>query len=277
MSQPNFPVGMFGQDDRIFDLVGRGLPDREIAEAANKLNFIRYRKLSTKQRIFVDYYLETGFNEALSARQAGFVDRDSTDEEARRAARSVLRIGVVREAIEAAYEYYQRTRAIKLDPIVDEIKAIAFANIADFFVPDEDGNPVLRMPDPNDPASRALLASISEITVSTTKIGGGKNAQEIVNTKFKMHSKLTALEQLLKIANVKGIVSGAQAAADAVNTTNNLNITTVNILPVPSGHFFKDENEVKTIEMQAVSGGFKMLPSPANPQTEKRVASNSAR
>lgn len=256
MSQVPVPAGIFGQDTRLFDLIGHSMPDRALLAAANKLNIIRYKRLSTKQRQFVDYYL-CYFKEGMAAKVAGFVPMDCTDEEADRCGRSVLRIGVVREAIEAAFEYYNESRSIKLDRVLEEIKAVAFANIADFFVPDENGNPVLRMPDPDDPNSRHLLAAVSEITVSTAKIGGGKNAQEIVNTKFKMHSKLSALETLLKVANVKGVAAPDKSEGQ----TNNIAVTQINIMPVPKGVHFRDADDEKT--MLAAKEGLKQLPAPS--------------
>lgn len=256
MSSVPVPAGIFGQDTRLFDLIGHSMPDRALLAAANKLNIIRYKRLSAKQRQFVDYYL-CYFKEGTAAKVAGFIHMDCTDEEAERCGRSILRIGVVREAIEAAFEYYNESRSIKLDRVLEEIKAVAFANIADFFVPDENGNPVLRMPDPDDPNSRHLLAAVSEITVSTAKIGGGKNAQEIVNTKFKMHSKLSALETLLKVANVKGVAAPDKSEGQ----TNNIAVTQINIMPVPKGVHFRDADDEKT--MLAAKEGLKQLPSPS--------------
>lgn len=247
MALPELPAGVYGQDRRLFDTLDRNLPHREVLQAANKLNRMRYNTLSFKQRLFVDEYLMSGFDPIAAARAAKFVTDEDNDNVARKTGEALLRKPYIQAVLDAALDYYKEKRNLKLDDIVDELKAIAFSNVGDFFKPTgEDNTPMLVMPSPDDPRNRQLLSAVSEITVSTAKIGGGKNAQEIVNTKFKMHSKLTALDQLMKIMNVKGIVSEAAAAP-----VTNLSIGTINIVAVPRGHFFKHEDESKQLELTA--------------------------
>ncbi len=89
--------------------------------------------------------------------------------------------------------------------ILEELSSIGFANMADFFVIQKDGTPVLDMSG----LSREQLAAVSEMTVDTYFEGRGEDAQQVKSVKVKLAPKLGPLELLGK--NQKLWTDGADA------------------------------------------------------------------
>jgi phage terminase small subunit len=231
--QVALPQSRFGISQTRYNLpaLPDNLPERSLLQAANTLNEHRYFRLTVKQRLFVDEYFACGFDEAAAALKAGLAE---TEEDAPRVGRKLLRKEYIRDAVDAAFDYHRESVKISLPEIIGEIRKVAFSNMGDYFTADANGEPQLCLPGED---QRHLLAAIQEITVDEYKEGRGDNARECKRVKFKLYSKLEALEKLLKIANVKGVAE--EPAQVTVNNTNNnsVSVTAINIVPVPSGQF----------------------------------------
>ena len=87
---------------------------------------------------------------------------------------------------------------IRVGLLVREWLRLGFSNITDF-VQCKDGSYVFTDWDQID---RGTLAAVESIQVTTTTTVTGKDARTAKKTRFKLHSKLNALEQLGKIAGV---------------------------------------------------------------------------
>jgi phage terminase small subunit len=78
------------------------------------------------------------------------------------------------------------------DMVVDELRKIAFANMAGYMKSTPGGNPYLDFSGLTD----AQTAALSEVTVDTYSDGAGDDAREVKRVKFKLHDKLSALDKL---------------------------------------------------------------------------------
>lgn len=95
------------------------------------------------------------------------------------------RIGELRKAVAERAE-------ITVERVAKELSRIAFANMDDFTSSDEDGNPRVHLPD-----DRELMSIVSEVQVDTLR-GSKGEALSTERVKFKLYSKLDALEKLGK-------------------------------------------------------------------------------
>ena len=83
---------------------------------------------------------------------------------------------------------------ISKERILEELGHIGFANMADFFVIQKDGTPILDLSG----LTREQLAAVSEMTVDTYVSGAGEDAQTVKTVKVKLAPKLGPLELLGK-------------------------------------------------------------------------------
>lgn len=214
---PDMPEGYRG------DLVG----------LANALAAARVL-LTVKQRMFLNEYFAAGMDGALAAVAAGYEPSI-----ARRVAAQLLRLPAMANAIDCVIRYHSAKSELRLEDLKDELFNIAKSNIGDFFDVDGSGDTRLTLSPGTD---RKKLAAIQSITISRTQTQFGQNE----NIKFSMHSKLSAIDTLLKMLQVKGI---AEEAASTSVTNNNLSVTNIAIVPVPSGQFLPaPEREFVEIE-----------------------------
>lgn len=189
----------------------KAVPEYEVLEAANRLNEYRYRNLTHRQRVFVDAYLSHDFDATAAAREAGF-----NEDEAVRVGKGMLRKKVIQQAIRYALQYYTETQRLRFDRLVDELKIVALTNITDVIDP---ATAVARdLPD-DDPR----WAAVKKISIRDTKYG------QVIT--YEMHDKLGAIDKLLKL------LSPDSSKDDPASGTTNVNVTNVNILPVPTGQF----------------------------------------
>jgi phage terminase small subunit len=178
--------------------------------------------LTTKQRVFLDEYFASGMDGPLAAVAAGF-----DPSIARRTAANLLKLPAMLTAIEAVMNYHTAKSQMRVEELKEELFSIATSNIGDFFDTDSSGDMRLTLSPDTD---RKKLAAIQSISISRTQTQFGQNE----NIKFSMHSKLAAIDTLLKMLHVKGV---AEEAANPSVVNNNLSVTNIAIVPVPSGTF----------------------------------------
>jgi phage terminase small subunit len=232
------PEDKFGATPRRYNLpnIPAHLPERALLAAANDYNEYRFYKLTANQRLFVDEYFRSGFDEGAALKAAYLAPDDADEAECRRLGRKLVKKPYIQAAIDLAWDYHRESVKLSLPEVIEEIKAVAFANMGDYFENDGNGEPRLKMPESHE---RYKLAAIQEIQVETYQEGRGESAREVKRIKFKLYNKLDALEKLLKALNVKGV-----AVPDGPTINNNVeapavtnNVSVINLLPVPSGSF----------------------------------------
>lgn len=170
-----------------------------------------FRPLTHKQRRFVAALYANGFDVVLAAREA---DPSIPAHRIRTVGQKWMKQPNIIAAVEALHAYYMENTKVRLEDMVEEIKAIAFSDISNFF--SEDGE----MPTPGDPKYK----SVSEIAITPTRWGR--------SIRVKQYDKLAAMEKLLKIYSPTHDPVAPQAPG---STT--VNVQTVNIVPVPQGMF----------------------------------------
>lgn len=231
------PDPRFGMAKVDFDLskLERNMPDYDVLAAANKFNEHRYRNLTARQRMFVDAYLSNNFDHTAAALEAGF-----TPEEAPRVGKRMLKKQPIIAAIQYALDYFTETKKRKFADVVAEYEKIAFARITELVDP-ETGQ--TRGLDPEDPKWHA----VKKIKITETKYG--------TNIEYEMHDKMGALDKLGRILNPDAMPRDPN---DPTSGTT-VNVQTINIIPVPSGHFLPpleidhDELEFNRVDHQSTS------------------------
>lgn len=105
---------------------------------------------------------------------------------------------------------------ITKERILEELAGIGFANMADFFVIQKDGTPVLDLSG----LSREQLAAVSEMTVDTYFEGRGEDAQQVKSVKVKLAPKLGPLELLGKNQKLWNAEADAGTLLDIATEVN---------------------------------------------------------
>jgi phage terminase small subunit len=143
-------------------------------------------KLTPKQARFVQEYL-IDLNAAQAAIRAGYSVKT-----ARVIGHENLRKPEIAAAIAEAQNKRAERAELTADMVVDELRKIAFANMAGYMKSTPGGNPYLDFSGLTD----AQTAALSEVTVDTYSDGAGDDAREVKRVKFKLHDKLSALDKL---------------------------------------------------------------------------------
>ncbi len=119
----------------------------------------------------------------------------------------MLSNAVVAEKIaELKKELSERTQ-VKAEEVIQEYAKIAFSDLGDFCSWDEDGVYMNASKDLPKGLSRSLL----EINVSKTIRRGGRDGEDVtetINTKLKLHPKVTALDALARHLGIFNDESG---------------------------------------------------------------------
>lgn len=195
------------------------------ATAINRYNALRF-KLTRQQRVFVDSYIANGWNGIQAVREAGFIGPYIGPKEAEKVANRILRKKYIEEVIDAAVAVHAERSKIRIDDVLQEIKNIAMANHQDYLTMNANGEVVPTLP----LHDRAKMAGIAEINIKQYMEGRGDDARPVKETRYKLGNKLGALELLLKAMNTKGVANEGTGGV-------NVNVQTINIVPVPSGQF----------------------------------------
>ena len=90
-------------------------------------------------------------------------------------------------------ERAERTR-LTGDMVVDELRKIGFANMADYMKSTPEGDPYLDF----SALTPAQTAALSEVTVEDYVQGRGENARQVKRVKFKLYDKQAALVALAR-------------------------------------------------------------------------------
>ena len=142
--------------------------------------------LTAKQQRFVEEYL-IDLNATRAAIRAGF-NRSSARSQGSR----LRRVPHVAKAIQEAMDCRSRRTAINQDRVLEELAAIAFADIQDYLRFGPSGEVYFDWSKLPEGATRA----VAEITQDEYSEGRGSEAREVKKTRFKLHNKIPALELL---------------------------------------------------------------------------------
>ncbi len=143
--------------------------------------------MTDKQQAFCEEYL-IDLNATQAAIRAGYAVNSANEQ----GCQTLAKLNIQAEIQRLKDERSKRTE-IKADNVVKELGKLAFSNIQDYLVVDEDGETHLKS---FDEIERATLAAIESIKISTTK--NKDDSREYTTTQFKLCNKLNALEQLGK-------------------------------------------------------------------------------
>ena len=145
-------------------------------------------KLTPKQARFVQEYL-IDLNAAQAAIRAGY---------SAKTARVIGHENLTKPDIAAAIEKARAKRAERAeltgDMVVDELRKIGFANMADYMKSTPEGDPYLDF----SALTPAQTAALSEVTVEDYVEGRGEDARQVKRVKFKLHDKQAALVALAR-------------------------------------------------------------------------------
>lgn len=201
----------------------------ELIRATNRLNEIRFTKLTHKQRFFLDSYITSGMDPLAAARAARLCPDDATDKEAIKAAASLIRKKFMQEAIEAALAWSATNAKISAPALVQSLVPIAESNMADYL--DDNGNVSLPLYD------RDKMAAIKEIRVDVVRVGRGVSAQDVEKTSIKLYDKVDTTIKLLKLIGYEGAQDAPATQVNVQQNNTNVSVKTINIMPVPRGQF----------------------------------------
>jgi phage terminase small subunit len=153
-------------------------------------------KLTPKENRFVQEYITNGYNATAAYKAAGY--KYGADSTARAAACDLTAKPSVKAAIEAHEKEIGNKYNIRVGELVNELKAIAFGNLADIVeiktVDNEEYGAqqqfiVIKSTEEMTGDQRRTLAEISETT---------QKGQRTI--KIKQHDKIAAIKELLKIS-----------------------------------------------------------------------------
>lgn len=138
---------------------------------------------------FASEYLRTG-NGARAYRRA-FNDQS---QHASFFASRLLHKPYMRDYIEECRELIRLRMRVTEETIIEEVAKLAYANMTDFIVINENGDAVTDLSG----LTREQLAALQEVTIDTYMDGKGDDARPVKSIKFKLAPKLAALELLGK-------------------------------------------------------------------------------
>lgn len=145
--------------------------------------------LDPKYKIFADTFLATG-EKGKSARKAGFSARS-----AHVTANRLLKRADVQAYLQAqAAKVTEETEDIQ-SKVMNELSAMAFANIADFIRIDADGEPQVDFTGATPEQLRAIKSVASKRRTTTSRSGDVTTEQE---SKFEMADKYRGLELIMR-------------------------------------------------------------------------------
>ncbi len=149
-------------------------------------------KLTPKQQRFVEEYL-VDLNATQAAKRAGYSPRT-----AHKIGTENLHKPVIAAAIAEARAVVSERTQITVDRVLEEYAAIAFADISNYLRLEDNGMVYFDWSAMSEGATRA----ISEIVQEEYVDGAGENAPLVKKTRFKLHSKISALDSLAKHLNM---------------------------------------------------------------------------
>ncbi len=149
---------------------------------------LRAKKLTPKQRRFVDEYL-VDLNATQAAIRAGYSEKTaySTGSEN-------LKKPEIAAALAVAQDKRAERTQVTADRVIAELAKIGFANMADYMRATPGGDPFLDFAS----LTREQAAALQEVTVDDYVEGRGEDARDVKRVKFKLADKRAALVDLGK-------------------------------------------------------------------------------
>lgn len=173
------------------------------------------RKSTLQHQLFAREYV-IDLNGTRAAIAAGYSEHTAKEQ----ASRLLTRVNVQREVDKLLSKRASKLE-LKADQVVEELRRLAFSNMADYMEIDGDGKPkglnLSRL-------SRDQAAAIQEISEDATGGAGDGERKLIIRTKFKLADKRGALELLGRHLgmfqdNVK--ITGLEGLADKLSEIRN--------------------------------------------------------
>ena len=143
-------------------------------------------KLTPKQERFVQEYL-IDLNATKAAIRAGYSAKTARE----LGHRQLTKVDISR-AIEEAQAKRAEHAELTADAVIDELRKIAFANMADYMKSTPHGDPYLDF----SALTRDQTGVLSEVTVESFVDGSGEAARTVKRVKFKLYDKRAALVDL---------------------------------------------------------------------------------
>jgi phage terminase small subunit len=150
------------------------------------------KQLNDREQIFVDEYLKTT-DPKLAALAAGY-SKSMADSKAYQWVSNGKVKPHVYAAIQRALQARSERTMVTVDRVVQELAMIAFADMSTYLTFDGEGGTTVRLDWSDLPAGATAI--IQEITQEEHTGGRGHDTGQIRRTKFKLYSKLDALEKL---------------------------------------------------------------------------------
>lgn len=147
-------------------------------------NYPALGELNLMQEKFAREYIKDG-NGTAAAKRAGYSDKSAGQQ-----ACELLKLPKIQKLIDRLLAQARRRMEIDADKVLGEMADVAFANMADYIRISGNGEPQLDLSD----TTRQQQNAIESFEVR--EVDGEKTSSRSV--KFKLHSKLTALDQLAK-------------------------------------------------------------------------------
>ena len=150
------------------------------------------RKLSLQRERLVDFYFgAANFNKMEALRLAGYSPKSQYHR--------VFDYPAIAQEIERRHRAIREKYEVDYDRVAAEIAKVAFSNVLDYgFVDQETGDFILDFRR----ADAAALAAIGEVTTETYVEGRGEEARAVKRVRVKPHSKMAALEALMRHAGL---------------------------------------------------------------------------
>jgi phage terminase small subunit len=157
-----------------------------------------YVQLRPAEKAFVEAYLSTLGSSAAAAGKSivdmiplnRLADPDKTPGRAA----AMLQRPMVQAAIAERAREISAKFEVTTNSVMKEVAAVAFANMGNYLHITENGDPYIDLSNCN----YEQLAAISEVTVEDFTEGRGDNARDVRRVKLKLHSKMDALDKLMK-------------------------------------------------------------------------------
>jgi len=144
-------------------------------------------ELTPKQQRFCEEYI-IDLNAAQAAIRAGYGEKSARS----KASQLLTKVNIQNEVQRLKAKRSKRVQ-LDADDIVQELMRVGYSNIRDYLTVDEDGEVYIKNFDDID---RDKLAAVESVKVNVTK--NKDESREYKTTQFKLHNKLTALDQLCR-------------------------------------------------------------------------------
>ena len=154
-------------------------------------------KLTAKEEAFCQFYAQTGHIHK-SAVSAGYSPTSAHTLGSR-----VLRRPHIKERLAQLGSDIRAKYGSTLDRVIEELEILSFSNISDLIVVDEDGQAYLDIARASEDQLRAI-ETVKITSMEPVEVLGeyGEQEREVTKVEVRMHSKLKAIEHLVRMAKL---------------------------------------------------------------------------